>query len=64
MLRFGFFRSYYEIKLPAAAIDRLVLREGEAMRAFTAQEVLELPRVAPYDAFALWLHISRYRLQL
>jgi hypothetical protein len=28
------------------------------MRAFSAQDILAMPRVVPYDAFAIWLHAT------
>ena len=32
------------------------------VRLFTAKEALALPRLVPYDAFALYLHVNRRRL--
>ena len=37
--------------------------EGEAFEAFSREQALALPRIAPYDAFALWLHANRFRLE-
>jgi 8-oxo-dGTP pyrophosphatase MutT (NUDIX family) len=51
-------RRFYEVALPPTALDTLVLNEGSAMRSFRASEILNLPRVVPYDSFALWLHAS------
>jgi 8-oxo-dGTP pyrophosphatase MutT (NUDIX family) len=55
-------RLYFEIPLAAADLAGLVQREGEAMRVFPFHEALTMPRVKPYDGFALWLHHSRGRL--
>jgi 8-oxo-dGTP pyrophosphatase MutT (NUDIX family) len=52
-------RRCYEIRLPEDGLGQLVLGEGSDMRTFTAAEILNGPRVAPYDALALWLHASR-----
>lgn len=39
-------------------VDGLRLREGQGMRLFTASEVLQEPRLTPYDAHALRLYIE------
>ena len=52
-------RRCYEVRLPENRLPKLVLGEGSAMRTFTAAEILSSPRVAPYDALAIWLHTSR-----
>jgi 8-oxo-dGTP pyrophosphatase MutT (NUDIX family) len=51
-------RAFFEITVMAEAISRLTLGEGADMRVFAPDEVLALPRVTPYDAFALWMHIN------
>jgi 8-oxo-dGTP pyrophosphatase MutT (NUDIX family) len=56
------YRSYYEVLLSRAAFRRLVLHEGSEMRALDGDEALMLPRICPYDAFALFLHYRRVRL--
>jgi 8-oxo-dGTP pyrophosphatase MutT (NUDIX family) len=55
-------RTYYEVTLPVGHLHTLVLSEGAGMKAFAPEDVLALPRVVPYDAFALWLHMIRGRL--
>ncbi len=50
-----YFRSYYDVRIPAAALSGLTLREGADMKAFTGEEALSL-RLSPYDSFALLLH--------
>jgi 8-oxo-dGTP pyrophosphatase MutT (NUDIX family) len=57
-----YFRAYYEVPVSLAAFDHLVLREGAEMRALAGDEALALPRISPYDAFALFLHHHRRRL--
>jgi len=56
------YREFFEVPLPVAAMANLRLGEGEAFSAFTREQVLTLPRIAPYDAFALWFHANEYRL--
>lgn len=55
-------RTFFDVPLSLKELSGLVLAEGKELRAFTGEEVLALSRVAPYDAFALWLHINRGRL--
>jgi 8-oxo-dGTP pyrophosphatase MutT (NUDIX family) len=54
-------RRCYEVRLPEDGLAQLVLGEGSDMQAFTAAEILNAPRVAPYDALAVWLHASQER---
>lgn len=52
-------RRYYLVMLDSNELHRLQLGEGRQLRVFTARELLEQPRVVPYDAFAVWLHATR-----
>lgn len=56
------YRAYYVVSLPITVVPQLVLREGAAMGSFTGEELFALPRIVPYDAFALWLHVARDRI--
>lgn len=56
------YREFFEVRLPLAAMSSLSLGEGEAFEAFTREEVLTLPRLVPYDSFALWFHANEFRL--
>jgi 8-oxo-dGTP pyrophosphatase MutT (NUDIX family) len=57
------YRRYYcEVAVTGAAWKRMVLHEGAEVRAFTGDEVLALSKLAPYDAFALFMHHYRHRL--
>jgi 8-oxo-dGTP pyrophosphatase MutT (NUDIX family) len=58
-----YFRTYFEVPVSAAAWSRVVLHEGADVRAFAGDEALSLPRISPYDAFALFLHRNRNRLK-
>lgn len=51
-------RYTFEVPIAPAQIDRLVLREGQAMRLFTADEVLREPRLTPYDGHAIRMYID------
>ena len=55
-------RTYYAATLPQADIEGLVLGEGADLGAFEAESLLAMPRVVPYDAFALWMHHARGRI--
>ena len=55
-------RTYYAVALPQADLGGLVLGEGADLAAFAAERLLAMPRVVPYDAFALWMHHARRRI--
>jgi len=52
-------RRYYRVAMTAREAAKMVLGEGSEMRAFTAGEILALPRLVPYDAFAIWLDATQ-----
>jgi 8-oxo-dGTP pyrophosphatase MutT (NUDIX family) len=55
--RFGrISRYFYETQVNASSLVGLTLREGVEMCAFLASDILNRPRVVPYDSFAIWLH--------
>jgi 8-oxo-dGTP pyrophosphatase MutT (NUDIX family) len=58
-----FHRSCYVISIGRETEARLVLHEGAGKRVFTGNELLSEPKVAPYDAFALYLYLHRARLR-
>jgi 8-oxo-dGTP pyrophosphatase MutT (NUDIX family) len=58
-----YFRRYYEVPITITEWKRVVLHEGSDVRALTGVEALSLPKISPYDAFALFLHYSRNRLE-
>jgi 8-oxo-dGTP pyrophosphatase MutT (NUDIX family) len=53
------YRIYFEVKVSDAAFRRFNLREGEDVQAFRGENLLVTRRVTPYDAFAVWMHMSR-----
>jgi 8-oxo-dGTP pyrophosphatase MutT (NUDIX family) len=56
-------RAFYEVPLEPARLKALRLREGRRMDLLKPAEALDPARkVAPYDAFAVWLHANRKRL--
>ncbi len=57
----SYFRSYYEIAISTAALPRLALHEGAAMRNVPGEEALTM-KLVPYDGFALFLHHQQKRL--
>ncbi len=58
------YRLYFEIHVKRVVFDRLVLHEGEAFEAIPGPELVADRRVTPYDAFAIWLHMSRRRFRV
>jgi 8-oxo-dGTP pyrophosphatase MutT (NUDIX family) len=57
-----YYRNCYIVSIDRALEERLVLHEGAAKRVFREEEILALPNVAPYDAFALFLYLRREHL--
>jgi 8-oxo-dGTP pyrophosphatase MutT (NUDIX family) len=55
-------RTYYALELPQTDLRGLVLGEGADFAAFEPEKLLAMPRLVPYDAFALWMHHARGRL--
>jgi 8-oxo-dGTP pyrophosphatase MutT (NUDIX family) len=55
-------RRYYVVSISRAVQRSLVLHEGAEMRVFAGTDILQEPRVSPYDSFALFLHHARARL--
>ncbi len=54
-------RIYFEIFVPPQAFTRFVLHEGADMQALAGQDLLVGRQTAPYDAFAIWMHMSKRR---
>ena len=58
-------RLFYELgPFPPTILDKIKLREGRAVRAFTAREALGSLRLTPYDGFALWMHANQQRMHV
>jgi 8-oxo-dGTP pyrophosphatase MutT (NUDIX family) len=51
-------RFFFEVRLSSSAAAELTLNEGREMRSFHAKDILTMPRVAPYDSMAIWLHAA------
>jgi 8-oxo-dGTP pyrophosphatase MutT (NUDIX family) len=58
-----YYRTYYEIRISAADLERASLGEGKAVEAFTSDTLLGALTLTPYDAFALFLHARSSRLR-
>lgn len=52
-------RVYYEVQVPHSAMNRFVLHEGVEFRAIAGQDLMNLHKVAPYDALAIWMHTTK-----
>ena len=57
------YRIYYEIHVPTTEFRRFVLHEGAAFEAIGGRDLLTQRKVTPYDAFAVWMHMSRRRFE-
>lgn len=58
----SYFRRYYFASVSEAEFRSLQLGEGQAIGAFSSQELNSTIRLVPYDAFALDLFIGRDRI--
>jgi 8-oxo-dGTP pyrophosphatase MutT (NUDIX family) len=52
-------RIYFEVQVPRADFDKIVLHEGADFQAIAGKELLSVRKVTPYDAFAIWMHMNR-----
>jgi 8-oxo-dGTP pyrophosphatase MutT (NUDIX family) len=52
-------RHYFVADVEDSVLARLRLGEGQEMRVFAASELLSMPRVVPYDSFAIWMHATK-----
>jgi 8-oxo-dGTP pyrophosphatase MutT (NUDIX family) len=52
-------RHYYEVRVATSDVRTMNLGEGSAMRAFTGRELLANEKVTPYDAVAIWMHLTQ-----
>ena len=58
-----FYRIFFMVKIPSIIIKQLKLSEGKDFGFFSRKEILSMSSaIAPYDSFALWLHINQDRL--
>ena len=55
------YRIYYEISVPERAFRSFVLHEGAAFDAIGGRDLLTQRKVTPYDAYAVWMHMSKQR---
>jgi len=58
----AYYRIYYVVPMSRAERERIVLHEGQGVQAFSGEELLNEMRLAPYDAFALFLYHNRRRI--
>ena len=56
------YRAYYEVRVTVDAASLFVLHEGADAKILQAADIFDGRPVAPYDAFALWLHVARTRI--
>ena len=52
-------RFYFQVDITHAQLRAARLGEGSALKPFVGVELLLNERVTPYDAFAIWMHITR-----
>ena len=58
----AYYRIYYVVPMSLGEREHVVLHEGQGVQAFSGEELLNDMRLAPYDAFALFLYHNRQRM--
>ena len=56
-------RYFFEVRTTRAQLEGLVLTEGQASKVLSGEEVLKMPRLTPYDRFALGLYLTQHDLE-
>ncbi len=54
-------RHFFEVQIEAEEVADMVLGEGQGMALMEGAEIVAMPKVVPYDATAIWLHMTRHR---
>lgn len=54
-------RFYFEIRVPQPAFMGFVLHEGAGIQPLAGADLLVQRKTTPYDAFAIWMHMSKHR---
>ena len=54
-------RHFFTAKLDPGAVRGMRLAEGQDFALIPAAELIEMPRIIPYDATVIWQHLSRDR---
>lgn len=53
------YRVYFEVPVSEREFQGFVLHEGADCQALSGEDLLSSRRLTPYDAFAVWMHMSR-----
>lgn len=53
-----YYRQFFTVEITLENISEMTLGEGRRMKLFDLPSLLPSHSVAPYDAYALWLHYS------
>ena len=65
--KFGYppvYRIYFVARIRESALQKITLHEGAAVEALSGEDLLVSRRVTPYDAFAIWMHMSAQHFKL
>ncbi|MEM7744398.1 MAG: NUDIX domain-containing protein [Pseudomonadota bacterium] len=54
-------RHFFEVAIAPEDVDTMVLGEGQGLGLVAGPDVLTMPNVVPYDATAVWQHMTRHR---
>jgi 8-oxo-dGTP pyrophosphatase MutT (NUDIX family) len=53
-------RHFFTVPVTARQVSSIVLGEGRSHGIFSGDEILEMPKVVPYDGIVLWQHFTRH----
>lgn len=56
-------RHFFEVTVDESDIAGMQQAEGQGKALFDADTILRMPKVAPYDALAIWQHAERGRFR-
>lgn len=54
-------RHFFEILFEEHEVEAMVLGEGQGLGLIPGDAALRMPNIVPYDATAIWQHMTRHR---
>ena len=56
-------RHYFIVPIEDSDLDRITLHEGTSYKFFNGKDLLYNFKLTPYDSFAIWTHINKFRFK-
>jgi 8-oxo-dGTP pyrophosphatase MutT (NUDIX family) len=53
-------RHFFTVPIDASQVDAIVIGEGRAFGVFSGDAILGMAKIVPYDALAIWQHLTRH----